>query len=294
MQEQMSKTVLITGTSNGFGKDIALTLAEGGHRIFATMRDINNRNRAVAKELQGRGIDTLELDVTDNASVGSAFKALSAKTGDKLDVLVNNAGIASGGVSETFTPEQLREMFEVNVFGIQRLMRAALPQMRASGSGLIINIGSILGRVTIPFFGLYGASKHAVEAMTESYRYELSQLGVDVVLVQPGPFPTKLYDTMQRPSDPSRAQQYGEVATLPEAITSSLGAMFSAQNAPDPHEVAIAIAKLIDTPAGQRPERVVVGGAFGADVANSALQPLQAQMVSGFDLDRLTKLKLAG
>jgi len=201
----MSDTILITGTSNGFGKDLANTLAAGGHRVFATMRDMDGRNREVAKELQAKGIETLELDVTNNASVDAAVKTLFAKTDGRLDVLVNNAGIASGGLAESFTPEQVREMFEVNVFGVQRMIRAVVPQMQANKSGLIVNVGSILGRLTLPFYGLYGASKHALEALTEGYRYELSQLGIDVVLVQPGPFPTNLWAAVQKPSDPGRA-----------------------------------------------------------------------------------------
>jgi NAD(P)-dependent dehydrogenase (short-subunit alcohol dehydrogenase family) len=289
----MPETILITGASNGFGNDIAKTLAAAGHQVFATMRDINDRHRDAAAALQARGIETLELDVTSTASVDTAFKALFERTGGKLDVLINNAGIASAGLSETFTPEQVREMFEVNVFGIQRVLRAALPQMRANRSGLVINVGSILGRLTIPFLGLYGASKHAVEAMTESYRYELSQFGVDVVLVQPGPFPTKLYTAMQSPSDPRRGEQYGAIAALPGGIAAGIDGIFKGADAPDLHEVAVAIAKLIDTPAGQRPNRVVVGGAFGADLANAALQPLQGQIVSGFGLDHLATLKLA-
>lgn len=192
----MSKTILITGTSNGFGNDIAKTLAAAGHRVFATMRDMNGRHCEAANDLQSKGIQTLELDVTNNASVEAAFKELFGKTGGKLDVLVNNAGIASGGLSETFTPEQLRDLFEVNVFGVHRVIRAALPEMQKSKSGLIINVGSILGRLTLPFYGLYGASKHAVEALTEGYRYELSQLGIDVVLIQPGPYPTGLWSSI--------------------------------------------------------------------------------------------------
>src|ERR1700756_715280 len=142
----MSNTILITGTSNGFGKDLALTLGGRGHRVFATMRDLDGRNREAAKELQAKGIETLELDVTNSASVDAAVKTLFGKTGGKLDVLVNNAGIASGGLAETFTPEQVREMFEVNVFAVQRMIRAVVPQMQANKSGLIVNVGSILGR----------------------------------------------------------------------------------------------------------------------------------------------------
>jgi hypothetical protein len=248
------QTVLITGASNGFGNDVAKTLATGERRVFATMRDIDGRHHHAATELQAKGIETLELDVTSTASVDAAFKALFDRTDGKLDVLINNAGIASAGLSETFTPEQVRAMFEVNVFGVQRVLRAALPQMRRNRSGLVINVGSILGRVTIP---------------------------------------TKLYTAMQSPSDPGRADQYGAIATLPGAVAAGIKGIFEGADAPDPHDVATTIAKLIDMPAGQRPDRVVVGRAFGADVANAALQPLQGQMVSGLGLDHLATLKLA-
>ena len=288
----MSKTILITGTSNGFGKDAALTLASAGHQVFATMRDLSGRNRGAADDLRSKGIEALELDVTNDVSVGAAFSELYKKTGGKLDVLINNAGLFAQGISETYTPEQVREMFEVNVFGIQRVTRAALPDMRKQRSGLIINIGSILGRVTIPFIGLYGASKFAVEALTESYRYELSQLGVDVVLVQPSAYPTGLYSATQQPADAGRAREYGEIATLPGAFVQFLSGVFSSAEAPDSHDVAKELVKLVETPAGQRPDRVIVGAGYGADAVNVAVQPIQAQMISAIGFDGLTKLNV--
>jgi NAD(P)-dependent dehydrogenase (short-subunit alcohol dehydrogenase family) len=130
------------------------------------------------------------LDVTRDDSAEKAVAEVIAKAGG-LDVVINNAGLASAGVSESFTADQLRQLFDVNVFGVQRVLRAALSQLRKQKDGLVINIGSILGRVTFPFFGLYGASKFAIEALTDSYRYELSQFGVDVVLVQPSAYPSK-------------------------------------------------------------------------------------------------------
>ena len=286
----MSETILITGTSNGFGKDAAKTLAEAGHQVFATMRDLNGRNRVAAEELRSKGIDVLELDVTSDAGVGDAFRDLYQKTGGKLDVLINNAGLFAQGIAETYTPDQVREMFEVNVFGIQRVTRAALPEMRKRKSGLIINIGSILGRVTIPFIGLYGASKFAVEALTEGYRYELSQLGVDVVLVQPSAYPTGLYSATQQPADAGRAAEYGEIAALPGAFVEFLKGVFTGADAPDSHEVAKALTELIATPAGERPDRVIVGAPYGADAVNAAVQPIQAQMVNSIGFDKLQKL----
>jgi NADP-dependent 3-hydroxy acid dehydrogenase YdfG len=288
----MSKTILITGTSNGFGKDAAVTLAAAGHQVFATMRDVEGRNKFASGELRSKGIGVLELDVTQDASVEAAFQELHKKVGDKLDVVINNAGLFAQGLSETFTSRQVSEMFDVNVIGIQRVTRAALPIMRKNKSGLIINIGSILGRVTIPFIGLYGATKFAVDAMTESYRYELSQLGVDVVLVQPSAYPTKLYSSLQQAGDPSRAAQYGDVAAIPGEFVKFLTGVFSGDRAPDSHDVAKTLVDLVATPAGRRPERVIVGAPYGADAVNAAVKPLQAELVKGLGMDGLSRLKV--
>ncbi len=288
----MSKTILITGTSNGFGKDAAQTLAKAGHRVIATMRDISGRSRAAADELRSAGIDVVELDVTSNGSVTAAFQKVSELTDGKLDVLINNAGLFAAGISETYSPEQMRDMFDVNVFGVHRVTRAALPGMRQQGSGLIINIGSILGRVTIPFIGLYGASKFAVEAMTESYRYELSQLGIDVVLVQPSAYPTHLYASTQQADQPDVAAEYGEVAALPGAFSEFLQGVFSSAEAPDSHDIAIALKQLIATTPGARPDRVVVGTSYGADAINDAVKPIQSGMIKSIGFDKLLSLKI--
>jgi NAD(P)-dependent dehydrogenase (short-subunit alcohol dehydrogenase family) len=288
----MGKTVLITGASAGFGKDAAETLAKAGHYVFATMRDSNGRSRKAAEELRSRGIDVFDLDVTEDASVDVAFKTMAARSDGKLDVLINNAGLFAAGLSETYTPEQMREMFDVNVFGVQRVIRAALPEMRHRKSGLIINIGSILGRVTIPFVGLYGASKHAVEAMTDSYRYELSQLGIDVVLVQPSAYPTKLYASTQHPADATRADLYGDIAALPGAFAQYLHGVFNGAAPPDPHDVAKTLVELIATPGGKRPPRVVVGAPYGADAVNSAAEPIQAELITSIGFDNLSRLSV--
>lgn len=284
----MKKIILITGASSGFGHDTAETLAAAGYKVFAGVRDIAGRNLAVADALRAKGIEPVALDVTSDSSVNTAIAAVLAKSGGKLDVVINNAGIASAGVSESFTPEQLRDLFEVNVFGIQRVLRAVLPTLRKQGDGLVINIGSILGRVTFPFFGFYGASKFAVEAMTDSYRYELSQLGVDVVLVQPSAYPTNMYASAQQPSDAARGTAYGEIGAIPGKMFETFMGMFAAANAPNPHDVAEAIIKLVATPKGQRPDRVVVGQSFGSDAINAATAPVQRQVVEGLGLGGLT------
>lgn len=285
----MSKTVLITGAASGFGRDTAETLAAAGHTVYASMRDAAGRNAGAADALRGRGIKVVELDVADDASVDRAVAAVLADAG-RIDVLINNAGLASAGVSEAFTADQAKILFNTNVVGIIRTTRAVLPGMRAAKDGLIINIGSILGRVTFPFFGIYGASKFALEALTDSYRYELSQLGVDVVLVQPGAYPTNIYSAIQQPADAARGEAYGEIGAIPGKMFETFMSMFQSENAPDPHDVAAAIVSLIDTPKGSRPARTVVGQSFGADAVNDATAPVQHAAVVALGLEALATI----
>jgi NAD(P)-dependent dehydrogenase (short-subunit alcohol dehydrogenase family) len=284
-----SKAILITGASTGFGRDTAETLARVGYRVFASMRQIDGRNRTHAETLRTQDIDVVELDVTDDGSVERAVATVLDNAGH-IDVLVNNAGAASAGLSEAFTAEQMRALFEVNVFGLQRTLRAVLPAMRRRGEGLVINVASILGRVTFPFFGLYGASKFAVEALTESYRYELSQLGIEIVLVQPSAYPTNMYASIQQPADPTRTEGYGEIGAIPGKMFETFMGIFQGSNAPDPHDVAAVIADLVAQRRGARPDRVVVGKPFGADVINRQTQPVQVQVVEGLGLGGLAKL----
>jgi NAD(P)-dependent dehydrogenase (short-subunit alcohol dehydrogenase family) len=270
---------------------MAETLAADAHRVFGGLRDLSGRNSAVSEILRRKGVELLTLDVTSDADVEDGIKSLLARSGGKLDVVINNAGVFSSGVSESFTTSQLRDLFEVNVIGVQRLMRATLPTLRAQRDGLVINIGSILGRVTFPFLGLYGASKYAVEALTDSYRYELSQLGIDVVLVQPSAYPTNLFAAGQKPGDAQTGTAYGEIGMLPGKLLETFMDIFAGPNAPNPHDVAEAVAKLVETPKGQRPDRVVVGQAFGSDAVNAAVAPIQRQIVEGLGLGALTAVK---
>ncbi len=282
----MTKTILITGASTGFGRDTAETLARTGYNVFASMRGPDDKNREHADALRGQNIEVVELDVTDSESVDHAVAAVIAKAG-RIDVLINNAGVAAAGVSEAVTPEQASALFDVNVIGLHRVTRAVLPELRRHNDGLIINIGSIVGRVTFPFFGFYGASKFAVEALTDSFRYELSQLGIDVALVQPSAYPTEIYASATQPADAARAAEYGTVGEIPGAMFRQFATMFSAPDAPDPHDIAEAIAKLIVTPKGDRPARTVVGASFGADTLNDATAPVQAGVVEALVLCHL-------
>ena len=287
---KLAKTILITGASTGFGRDTAETLTREGYSVFASFRDIAGRNKSHAEALRRAGINVVELDVTNNNSVEGAVSDVLSRAG-RIDVLVTNAGIASAGVSEAFTAEQVRDLFEVNVFGVQRVLRAVLPTLRNQRDGLVINVGSILGRITFPFFGLYGASKYAVEALTDSYRYELSQLGVEVVLVQPSAYPTNMYASAQKPDNNSRSEAYGEIGAIPGKMFDTFLEIFQSKNAPNPHDVPEAIAKLVGQSKGTRPARVVVGEPYGSDVVNRAVEPVQSQVIEGLGLGRLAKIR---
>ena len=162
--------------------------------------------------------------------------------------------------------------------------------MRQQRDGLIINIGSVLGRVTFPFLGIYGASKFAVEALTDSLRYELSQLGVEVVEVQPSAYPTNFFTGIQTPADTEVTKSYGEVGQIPDAMFKSFTSRFASEDAPNPHDVAEAIAKLVGQSKGSRAARTVVGAAFGSDKANEDVAPVQAKAVEALGLSHLERI----
>lgn len=177
------KTILVTGASSGIGRATAVQLAEGGHTVFAAARRLD-RLTELAREVSGTVIP-IELDVRDPDSVQAAVATVAKTSPDGLDVLVNNAGYALTGPAEAFTTDDVRAQFETNVIGLFDVTRAFLPQMRARRSGRIVNISSLLGEITVPGSGIYGGSKHAVEALSDALRMELRQFGISVVIVQP-------------------------------------------------------------------------------------------------------------
>ena len=287
----MSKTILITGASSGFGRDTAETLFRAGHTVYASMRRAQGKNREAAEALRNLGIKTVELDVSDDASVEAGVKQVLAEAG-KIDVLVNNAGIMSVGVTEAFTAEQAKVIFDTNVIGLLRVTRAVLPSMRQKRDGLIINIGSILGRVTFPFLGIYGASKMAVEALTDSLRYEVSQLGVEVVEVQLRAqyWEYKSIESSWRVRHRGVTKSYGEVGQIPDAMLQTFASTFEGEGAPNPHDIAEAVAKLVGQVRGSRATRTVVGAAYGSDKANEDIAPVQAKVVEALGLSHLEKI----
>lgn len=290
-------TILITGASTGFGNQTAKLLSEKGHIVYATMRDINGKNKAHkdallawAKSHQAN-LRVVELDVTQDKSVEDARAFILSETNGSIDVIINNAGIYGGGIQEAFTVNDHKALFEVNVFGTVRVNNAFLPTLRKQGSGLIIQTSSILGRIVIPFGGVYDATKWAVEALSENLAYELKPLGIDVAIVQPGVFPTELFQKFYLPANPEVATEYGKSAELYHTTTQAIPALLADPNFPNkPEQVAEAIVKLVEMPSGTRPLRTVVDKMMGGvtETINETGRKVQINVLQNFGLSELT------
>lgn len=253
----MSKKILITGASGAFGFLATQSLIAAGHTVVGTMRSTKGKNEKVAHDILALGGHIVELDVTDEASVNTGVaKAIDLFGG--LDVIINNAGIGSTGIQEMFTIEDMQRVFDVNVFGVQRVMRAVLPHFRSQGTGLVMHISSCIGRITSPFYGVYSASKYALEALAEGYRTELSGFGIESCIIEPGGMPTNFLDSMLRPSDQERAAGYGDMAQVPEASLAGFQQALQANPMQRPQHIADAMVNLIAMPFGEKPFRTVV------------------------------------
>lgn len=253
----MKHKILVTGASGAFGSLTCKQLVENGHQVVGTMRSFSGKNQTIANDLKSKGVALVEMDVTNedsvNAGVNSAIELLGG-----LDTVFNNAGIGANGILECFTANDIQKMFDVNVFGVQRLMRAVLPHFRQQKKGTIIHTSSCIGRVTTPFLASYSASKYALESLAEGYRAELSGFGIESCIVEPGGFPTGFMRGMITPSDTERMNQYGEMASLPE--TSINGYVAYVESIPEqrPERVAEAVTALVEIPFGEKPFRTVV------------------------------------
>jgi NAD(P)-dependent dehydrogenase (short-subunit alcohol dehydrogenase family) len=284
--------VLITGSSTGFGRLIAETLARKKYQVFATMRNVTGRNAAAARELhelaqrESLSLYSLELDVAVESSLERAVSAALAKCG-RIDVLVNNAGYGIMDLAETVTLAQAQRQFDTNFFGIVRMNRAVLPAMKRQKSGLLLHVSSGAGRLAIPGMGLYCASKFAMEALAETYRYELASQGIDSVILEPGAYATPILGKLERGEDPARKSGYGEMAAVPERLQATIGSSRA-----NPQEIADVVLKIIETPAGQRQLRYRVGpGGPGVQRINELTDEVQAQALEAFGIAAETKFK---
>lgn len=272
----MQKNILITGGGGRFGRIAAEMLAEAGHRVFASMREPTGRNRERANALWAQGIDVVAIDVTDDASVERGVRHVLGKAG-RIDVLVNNANVTAIGACEAFSAEQARHLFETNVVGTFRSSRAVFPAMRRAQDGLIVNIGSVLGRISLPFIGLFGASKFAVEGLSDALRYEAAPFGIDVVLMQPSVDPIAMYECAQLPADRARTGLDDSAPHSEDAIFDQMMDRFKGCDGPDPADLAMRLLRLIEATKGSRPDRIVVGAPYGADEINLLARGVQAK-----------------
>jgi NAD(P)-dependent dehydrogenase (short-subunit alcohol dehydrogenase family) len=236
-------TVLITGTSTGFGHITTELLAARGWRVFATMRDLKRKD-SLERALKDAGLSErvtfLRLDVTDPASIEAAVKSVLAETGNTLDAVVHNAGIAVAGVLEDLPDAEIRRVMETNFFGVLALTRALLPTFRAQRHGRIVLVSSQAALAGQPGNSMYCASKWALEGWAESLAYEVDPFGIDVVVIEPGPYRTEIWNstTWVKPSHSAYLpwlQKLQHAADRHQANTSR-----------DPKEVAATILKALE------------------------------------------------
>lgn len=228
------RTALVTGASSGFGRLISLELARSGFHVIATIRDISKTDTLIkAAQEQGveNSIEVVRLDVTHD-DVSDIVGALINQHG-AIDVLVNNAGFAAGGFTEDIPMDEWVKQFETNVFGTIRLTKAVLPSMREAGSGTIINMSSISGRMAFPGLGPYTASKFAVEGFSEVLRLEMKPYGIHVVLVEPGSYKTEIWSKGMNSLSIAPNSPYGDKTERLLKMVNHI-----AKTAGDPQEVA--------------------------------------------------------
>ncbi len=280
------KNIIITGSSNGFGFKAAKDFADQGYQVFATMRNPDGKNAAAKAELEAHSahIKVVDMDVASDASVKEAMENILAAAGS-IDVLINNAGIMYLGITEAFSVAQAHQQMETNYYGAIRVMQAVLPSMRKAGAGLIINTSSLVGRMSPPFFGTYSATKHALEGYAQALRYEVSPFGVDIVMVEPGPFGTGLLASGQAPAHSEVLETYGQLAGVPSAMGENFAQMLQSDGAPDPQWVVDAYLKLAEMPFGSRPTRTVVGITWGVDEINDLTQSIQDRVLKEMQLE---------
>ncbi len=280
------RTVLITGTSSGFGRLTALTLARMGATVVASMRNLDGGARPEARDLmtiagnEDLDLHVVEIDVTDDALVASGVAEAESIAGGALDVVVNNAGIGAAGPVELADMEFTRLMFETNLFGYLRVARAALPKMRENGAGQIFNVSSQLGRFVIPSVGMYCSTKFGIEAMFETMAYELAPHGVEITIIQPGGYPTKIWQSGRLYTDEWMARVDNERKAAYETHIQMATGMMTGEYSTNPIDVPNAIAEIMAMPAGKRPLRRAVHPNPAASVgANAALAQVQAAVL---------------
>ncbi|CAM3955938.1 SDR family oxidoreductase [Kibdelosporangium persicum] len=277
----MSKIVIISGASSGFGALTARALVDAGHTVYAGMRDIAGRNAVPAAQARAYSdnLRPVQMEMSDQRSVDAAVATVLAEEG-RLDVVVHNAGHMVLGAAEAFTPEQYASVYDTNVLSTQRLNRAALPQLRKQGDGLVVWVGSSSTRGgTPPFLAPYFAAKAAMDALAVSYATELTRFGIESTIIVPGAFTrgTNHFANAGHADDPAVVAAYDEkYAGFSEEVARRLADLLPPDA--DPAEVARAIVRVVGLPRGQRPFRVHIDPAEdGAELVNAVGDAVRQQ-----------------
>jgi NAD(P)-dependent dehydrogenase (short-subunit alcohol dehydrogenase family) len=299
----MKQVIVITGASSGFGRLSANALAKAGHTVYASMRGTTGRNAAVVADVEKHArenkvdLRAIELDVGSQESVDAAIGQIIAEQG-RIDVVMHNAGHMVFGPAEAFTPEQLAELYDINVLSTQRVNRAALPQLRKQGQGLLVWVSSSSSAGgTPPYLAPYFAAKAGMDAMAVVYARELVRWGIETSIIVPGAFTggTNHFAHSGSPADQTRAAEYeaGPYAGFGEQIQKAFAAIVPPEA--DASSVADAIVGVVDTPFGKRPFRVHVDPTEdGADVAFAVIDRVRSEMLHRVGFSDLLKPRVNG
>ncbi len=233
----MGRNVLITGASSGIGKAVAFRLLAEGWKVFAVARRISRLD-----DLKEKGAVIVALDLTSEESVVAGVTQIQKEAGT-IDVLINNAGYGEYGSIEEVSTEVAKKQFEVNVFGLARITRQVLPQMRENRYGKIVNISSMAGKATAPMGGWYHASKHAVEALSDALRMEVRPFGIDVIVVEPGAVKSEWADIAKK--NLLKTSGLGPYIRYAEAMATLIDKFYAGRKPATPEKIADVIIKAI-------------------------------------------------
>jgi NAD(P)-dependent dehydrogenase (short-subunit alcohol dehydrogenase family) len=290
-----AKIVVVTGASSGFGNLAARALAHTGHAVYAGMRETAGRNSSAVAALAGLSsaehVDVcgIELDVQDQSSVDAAIARIVGERG-RLDAVIHNAGHMVLGPAEAFTPEQIAELYDINVVSTQRVNRAVLPILREQGSGHLVWVASSSTRGGHPpFLAPYFAAKAAMDALAESYAAELIKYGIDTTIVVPGAYPsgTNHFAHADAPHDAAREAEYDAAyGKVRDAMAPALAAIFPVGRTVD--EVADQIVRVVNAPAARRPFRMHVDpSSDGSEVVSTVYDRIRAEFYHRIGIDEL-------
>ena len=292
----MKQVIVVTGASSGFGALAARALADAGHTVYASMRETTGRNAAQVKAVEEYAaakkadLRAIELDVASQESMDAAVRKIVEENG-RLDVIVHNAGHMVFGPAEAFTPEQFAELYDVNVLSTQRVNRAALPQLRKQGRGLLVWVSSSsVAGGTPPYLSPYFAAKAGMDALAVLYARELALWGIETSIIVPGAF-TKGTNHFAHAGVPADKQRFAEYEAGPyKGYGKKIQEAFAAivPEDADVGAVAEAIVQVVDAPFGKRPFRVHIDPTQdGAEVAFGVIDRVRTEMLRRVKLDEL-------